>query len=275
MRALQQQALADLTLARSLSPSELAARIVAPPAGDVARRWHVYQHGYQARITEALALELRAVKRIVGAEPFEALVRRYLAANVPRSFDLAHAGDRFAAFLADDELAAELPFLPDLARLERCVAEAFVAADSEPLTWSDARALGPEALLELEVRARPGTALMRSPWPLEALWRLADVADEDASVALEEAPAAVVVHRVVHAVRVRSTGWLHARLLDEALAGATSLGAVYEASAARELEETSVNDWVAAFRDLVEWEVLTTNAVPSLGAKDRSEEDAS
>lgn len=273
MRALQQQALADLTLARALSPSDLAARIVPPPAGDVARRWHVYQHGYHARLTEALALELRAVKRIVGEAPFGALVLRYLAANVPRSFDLAHAGDRFAAFLVRDELTAELPFLPDLARLERCVAAAFVAADSEPLTWSDARALGPEELLELEVRARPGTALLRSPWPLEALWRLADVADEEASVELEEAPAAVVAHRVVHAVRVRSIGPLHARMLEEALAGATSLGAVYERAAA-DVEE-SVNDWVAAFRDLAEWEVLTSNAVPSLGAKGRSEEDES
>ena len=97
MRALQHEALADLARARVLSPSELAARIVSPPAGDVARRWHVYQHGYHARPTEALALELHAVKRFVGAGPFEAWVRRCLAANVPRSFDLAHVGDRFAA----------------------------------------------------------------------------------------------------------------------------------------------------------------------------------
>ena len=273
MRALQETALAGLTLVRSLAPEELGALVAAPPRGDAARRWHVYQHGYLARLGEALALELRAVKRIVGEAPFAALVRRYLAAHVPRSFDLGHAGDRFADFLGGDELATELPFLPDLARLKRCVAEAFVAADSEPLTWSDARRLGPAELLELEVRTCPGTALLRSAWPLEALWRVADADDEGVSVALDGGPGAVVVHRVVHAVRVRSIGALHARLVESALAGAMSLGEVYE-SAASDAEEASVSDWVAAFRELVEWEVFTTNAVPSLGAKDRSEEES-
>ncbi len=273
MRDMQAAVIGHLAFQQPLGAVARDALIRPPPQGSKAQRWHVYEHGYLARIVDALQLEYRAVARIIGDGPFHALVRRYLTRCVPRSFDLGHAGDRFADFLEGDELTCALPFLPDLARAERHLAEAFVAGDAEPLTWSALRVLDPAAVLDLRVRARPGTGLVRSRWPIADLWRLHDVPDEDVDVALEDRSQIVLIHRVGFAARLSTIGALEASLVELALAGDTSLAEAYERAAEAAEEPSPVNDWIAAFRSLVELEVLTPTAARSSDAERRFEED--
>jgi uncharacterized protein (UPF0276 family) len=122
-----------------------APRAFWPAAGDVERRWAIYSSGYVARLVEALETDYPAVRRILGEGPFGSLTARYVRRFAPRSFDIGRAGDRLAMFLEEDPLSTELPFLPDLARYEWSLAEAFVAADSVPLAWSDLAASGRRA----------------------------------------------------------------------------------------------------------------------------------
>lgn len=219
---------------------------LAPPAGDVERRWAIYSSGFVARLVEALENDYPAVRRILGEGPFGSLTARYVRRFPPRSFDIGRTGDRLATFLEEDPLSAELPFLPDLARYEWALAEAFVAADSEPLAWSDLAALGPEAVADATFRLRPGTTLVRSSWPLVDLWGAQDLADEDVSIPLAPAPSTVLVHRAGLEVRRRLVGEADARFL-EAAAGGLGLsdllhGASGEAEAAALVERFRV--WV-------------------------------
>ena len=143
------------------------------------RRWAIYSSGYVARLVEALENDYPAIRRILGEVPFGSLTARYVRRFPPRSFDIGRAGERLSTFLEDDPLASELRFLPDLARYEWSLAEAFVSADSVPLAWSELAALGPEAVADATFRLRPGATLIRSSWPLLELWGAKDLADED------------------------------------------------------------------------------------------------
>ena len=105
-----------------------------PPEGTVEGRWHIYSSGYLTRLVEALENDYSALARVVGPGPFGSLIQRYVAAHPPRSFDLRYAGDRLATFLEQDPLTGDLPFLPDLARLEWLLAEAFVAKDRSSIS---------------------------------------------------------------------------------------------------------------------------------------------
>jgi hypothetical protein len=192
---------------------------LAPPTGDVERRWAIYASGYLARLVEALENDYPAVRRILGEGPFRSLVACYVRRCPPRSYDIGRAGDRLAELLDEDPLGAELPFLPDLARFEWSLAEAFVAADSVPLAWSDVAALGPEAAADTRFRLRPGTTLVRSSWPLLSLWAAKDLADEDVDVRLEPAPHAVLVYRDGLEVRRRLVGEADAGFLEAAATG--------------------------------------------------------
>jgi hypothetical protein len=251
-RRLQEAFLGDLTGRRPRSPAERETLFRRPRRGRVADRWHVYAHGYVARIVEALGLEYAAVCRILGGEAFASLVERYLGVFPPRSFDLARVGDRLPQLLDFDRLSAELPFLPDLARLERKLAEVFTAADAVPLAWAELRAKSPEEIADIPLDAVPAVALLRSAWPLRALWsvRLKED-DETISVALEGRPSRVLVSRRDGRVRVEEVSEMEAAIVEAAGAGGLTLEELRELSGVP-AEPASLSGFLDAFRALVE-----------------------
>ncbi len=192
-----------------------------PPEGTVESRWHIYSSGYLTRLVEALENDYPALARVVGPGPFGSLIQRYVAAHPPRSFDLRYAGDRLATFLEPDPLTGDLPFLPDLARLEWLLAEAFVAEDPEPLRWSDLQAADPETVSELPLVLNPGTIVIRSRWPLVDIWKLKDKDDEEVSLEVEGHASTVLVFRNKLQTRCRKLEETEARFLEAAARGSS------------------------------------------------------
>ncbi len=109
---LQRRVLSPLT--SGLALDERTARVLfrEPPRGTIADRWHIYAHGYFARLSEALENDYTALRRIVGRDAFDSMVRRYALAQPPRSHDLGRAGDRLSRFLENDSLSRKLRFSP-------------------------------------------------------------------------------------------------------------------------------------------------------------------
>lgn len=250
--AIQETFLGDLNGARPRREEERAVSFRRPPRGSVADRWHVYAHGFVARVEEALGLEYAAIRRIAGGEAFADLVARYLSVFPPRSWDLAGAGDRLPRFLELDRLTVELPFLPDLAALERAISAAFVAADGQPIAWADLAARGPEAVAALRLALLPGVAALRSPWPLHALWSCRLEEDDEAvSVPVENLPSRVLVYRRDGRVRVEPVSELEAALVEAASCGDATLEDLRVLAGAADHELL-----VEAFRSLVEREVF-------------------
>src|SRR5262249_18841288 len=150
----------------------------------------------------------------------------------------------------------ELPFLPDLARLERRIAEAFVAADAERLTWADLQALPPEQAASLPLALAPGTALVRSEWPLDDLWRCRTESDDAAvEITVEGRPRDVLVYRRSSSVRCDAVDATAARLVEAAALGDATLDDLLELVAPG-ADESAVAGLLAAFRGLVFREVF-------------------
>jgi putative DNA-binding protein len=200
---------------------ERRAAFAAPPRGTIEERWAIYAGGYVVRIAEALENDYPAVRRILGAGPLAGLAARYIATCPPRSFDLGRAGDRLASYLVADPLAQHLPFLPDLARLEWAVREAFVAADAAPLHWADLAGLDPECVADARVRITPGASLVSSEWPIHDLWAARDLPDEEVSIPLAGRPQTVLVLRHGLEVWCRPADTGEVRLFEAARAGST------------------------------------------------------
>jgi hypothetical protein len=91
---------------------------------------------------DALAANYPCVRRLVGDEWFNAAAGIYAHTHLAHTPVLMHYGADFAHFLADFEPAAELPYLPGVAKLDRCWTEAHVAAD-EPVLDASALASAP------------------------------------------------------------------------------------------------------------------------------------
>ena len=192
-----------------------------PPGDTRDARWNIYKDGYVIRLAEAIGNDYPALQRIAGPAAFTEICRRYLAVFPPSSHDIGQAGADLAGYLSSDPVAGRLPFLPDLARFEWALAEAIVAPDVQPLTWHDVAGLGAERLADLPLRAVPGTATIRSRWPLADLWLTKDLPDEAIDIDLEAGPTRLLVWRNGLDPRWRTIDDDDAALIDGALAGST------------------------------------------------------
>jgi hypothetical protein len=134
-------------------------------------RVDVYANMYFFRILEVLADEYAKIVTLMGADAFHNLVTDYLLACRPAHPSLREVGARLPAYLATHPLAEGRPWLAELARLERTRLELFDGPDAETLTLDAVRAMPPEALPELALRAIPCHALLRTEFAIAPLWR--------------------------------------------------------------------------------------------------------
>ena len=97
---------------------------------------------------EALSANYPATRRIVGEEFFAAMARAYVGRNPPRSPMMFDYGADFSNFVARFEPADWVPYLADVARLERAWLEAYHAADALTVGGRPARSVGCRASVE-------------------------------------------------------------------------------------------------------------------------------
>ena len=145
----------------------------------------VYRNTVARGCIDALQANYRAVARLVGEEWFRAAAAVYVDGHPPRTPMLVEYGDGFADFLAAFAPAAELPYLPGVARCDRLWTEAHVAADAPPLDGAALAALAPDQLAAARLHPHPAA---RWAWiddlPAAELWlRNRDLAADNGDVA--------------------------------------------------------------------------------------------
>ena len=132
----------------------------------------VYRNTVMKGCIDALQANYPAVARLVGAEWLRGAAAEYVPAHLPAQPTLLYYGAGFADFLRRYPPAAELSYLADVARLDRCWTEAHAARD--------AAALRPAALAGLPSDALAATVLRPHPaarWayfdaqPVYTIWR--------------------------------------------------------------------------------------------------------
>jgi hypothetical protein len=145
----------------------------------------VYRGNFYGNAIKALASAYPVVAKIVGQDFFEAMAREFIRRHPAACGDLNRYGEDLAAFLERFPHTADLPYLPDVARMEWLVHRAYFAAD--PPAW------------ELSGRRpvlAPACALMGSAWPLARIWEIHQ--DDYAGpfeIDLGAGPDRIVVHR--------------------------------------------------------------------------------
>ncbi|WP_085595285.1 DUF2063 domain-containing protein [Thalassospira sp. MCCC 1A01428] len=143
------------------------------PAGldeRAARRFAIYRNNVHRGLQEALAAAYPVVKTLVGERFFYAVAADYMRSEPQRSPSLALYGRGFAAFLADNDAVARVPYIPDIARAERAWLEALHEADAPAMMVTDL-AGQEDRLISLCFRVHPATRMVSSNFPIVSLWR--------------------------------------------------------------------------------------------------------
>ena len=184
-------------------------------------RLAVYAGGYLARTREALEEVYEAVRHLVGERAFAELAAAYATRHASHDYNLSLAGRHLPAFLAASALAESLPFLPDLARLEWLVCEAFHAFDAPPLHPSTVASRSLEAWMETTLVFQSSVKVLASPWPILDLWAARAQPRESVNLELVNRAQRVLVFRQDVQTRCELIDARQHALLAELLAGRT------------------------------------------------------
>ncbi len=148
----------------------LAAEVMGD-AIPAAARLRVHRHHMFESLGSALAATFPTVQALVGGEFFRGLARAFVSRSPPDQPVLAEYGAGFAAFIAGDPAARELPYLADAARLDWALNVAFHAPAGRRLAAADLAAVPAADLPSLRLALAPGSALISSSYPLDRIWR--------------------------------------------------------------------------------------------------------
>ncbi|WP_292446211.1 DUF2063 domain-containing protein [Methylibium sp.] len=238
---MQQAFAAALLDAESPAPYGLFAWNGADPAP----RFAVYRNNMVVSLVAALAGSFPVVRELVGEAFFSAMGRLYVTQHPPRSPVLADYGDSFADWLQHFEPASALPYLPDMARLERARGRAYHAADEPALAAQAvaARLADPQRLPGARLRLHPSVSLLDSPFAVVSLWaahqgrgRIEDVAlnEPEAALILRHQDDATVLPVPLAAARFYRL-LIEGRPLGEAASAATASDAAFDLASALSL----------------------------------------
>lgn len=131
-----------------LAPDPAVATELTPEIAALARQpgFAIYRNTVLKGFIDALHANYPSVARLVGEEWFRAAAAVYARQHLPAQATLLYYGETFAEFLGRFEPAAALPYLPDVARLDRCWTESHAAPDEAALSPAALAGLAPEAL---------------------------------------------------------------------------------------------------------------------------------
>lgn len=170
--------LATFSSALSKPESGTPSGLVGPDGKQAVKRFNVYRNNVTVGLIGALADTFPAVLRLVGEPFFEAMARVYVQKEPPSSPLLFRYGAGFADFLERFEPAQHLPYLPDVARLERAWLDAYHAADAPMLDPQVLGIVAPEALPEQRFLVHPATRVLRSDFAAVSIFSANRLSDD-------------------------------------------------------------------------------------------------
>jgi hypothetical protein len=180
---------------------DFAAALYAPgsPADS---RLAIYQRNVLANLHNALAETYPVVRRLVGEPFFREAATRFARDAPSASGDLNMFGAGFAVFLEGYPYARDLPYLPDVARLEWACHECFNGPDPVPFDFSALARVPSERQGEIRFTLHPAVRAIASPHPVMALWE-ANQPERDGTPVRASGPDHVLVRRDGLEVRLR------------------------------------------------------------------------
>lgn len=192
----------------------------------------VYRNTVLKGCADALVSLYPAVHRLTGDAWMRAVALDAVRADPPASGDLHHYGERFPAFLDEALVGSDLPWLGEVARLDRLWSESHVAPDASVLDVATIAGLDPERVAVSRLVPHPAARWRWcADWPAFSLWDAARSQAADPNPPHWQGQGALLT-RPSGAVIAFELDAAECALLD-ACADGTSLGAALDAVQAR------------------------------------------
>ncbi|HEX9857625.1 MAG TPA: DNA-binding domain-containing protein [Paracoccaceae bacterium] len=156
--------------------------LIDPQGRPAGKRFAVYRNNVAVSLTSALETGFPMLRRLLGEEFFAAMAGIFLRAHPPQTRMMMFYGEEMPDFLSEFPPVAHLPYLPDVARLELALRVSYHAEDRPALASERLAALAPDRFLAARLALAPALRLVRSRWPIHAIWHANTRSDAPAPV---------------------------------------------------------------------------------------------
>jgi hypothetical protein len=127
-------------------------------------RVDIYANMYFYRVLDALKEDFPATRAVLGDDHFHNLVTGYLIEHPPTEPSLYHCGRYLAEYLRDHPMRERVPFVADVAALERAIVEVFQGPDTTALTPDVLRAIAPSDWPAIKLKVQPAAQTLALEW---------------------------------------------------------------------------------------------------------------
>ncbi|ESQ83692.1 hypothetical protein AEAC466_11845 [Asticcacaulis sp. AC466] len=206
----------------------------------------IYRNTVYKGLADAIAASYPTVLKVVGEDWLREAAVLFARSHPPAHPVLIDYGAGFADWLDAFEPAGDMPFLPDLARMDRLWTEAHLAAEADPFDPQTLVSLSPDAYDQVTLQLIPSARLASFAMGIPALWESLRLPEGADALELEDAPRAVLLWRPYGEVKARPLTPDAYAFLAACRAGQSLASAVAEASALAD-----ITDLPAMFADLI------------------------
>ena len=200
--------------------SRLAEHVVSGQGLDGTQRLAIYRESVFGVLRKALADIYPVVQRLVGERFFTYLANTYIREHPSTAGDLHRYGEQLAGFIRDFAPAAELVYLPDIARLEWSVHCVFHAAEQPGVELTEFQAMDDAQRRGLRFALHPAARLLRSAYPVHHIWQTNAVHVKDPkTIDLRAGAVRLLIYRPQFDVELQPLDAAEYRLLSELAGG--------------------------------------------------------
>lgn len=158
-------------------------------------RLNVYRNNVVGSLSDNIVATFPTIEALVGKEFLESMARSFVMKNPPPRGYLNHYGRGFHQFIKTFEPAKNLLYLPDIARLDMAINDAYFAPDDTALNADDLARVPSESLEKIHLKSRQSTTLLNSRYPLLAIRDFCLSDHEDQTLDLDQGGVRLMVYR--------------------------------------------------------------------------------
>lgn len=165
------------------TPGRLPLAVAATPLGPE-RRIQIYRNHFAISLTECLAATFPVLKALVGEAYFNQCARRFASEFPPTSPVLFEYGEAFPRFIAETAGSDDFAYLADVGTFEWAINCAYHAEDAAPIEMQELLSVPEERQGAVALNLHPSARLVRSDYPVLAIWRANQAGADDEIVDL-------------------------------------------------------------------------------------------
>ncbi len=159
------------------------------------QRMQIYRNNFAISLCEALVGVYPVIQKLVGEAFFQQIAREYVQRYPSRTGNLHDFGDEFASFLQVFPNLENVPYLPDVARLEWAYHRVFHSADVNILSLDALATLNGQQMTQLCFQLSTSCVHLASAYPILSIWQANQDGQESMEVSLDEGGIQCVVLR--------------------------------------------------------------------------------